>query len=205
MRSRTQTVMPKKQHGLAHAWYLCLFLTTISAVVCISLFVSNRNATIQKENAIAQERKKFQGYSVLTKQLGEQIAAKTNPTQAKQVEYCDRTNLKFEEGGLSCESNYYMLYGGATKVQADEIDESIKNILANRSGYNGKKGGESWEKVRIGSGSFDDSACLYETLWYDDHVSLSLAYPFDKNIPGAVVYLVCSDSALESYYKYIDY
>lgn len=205
MRSKNQASLRKKQHGFAHVWYLCLFLTTISAALCISWVVSGRNTAIQRGEAIAQERKKFQGYSALTKQLGEQIAAKTNPPQTKQVEYCDRTNLKFEEGDLSWLSYHYLLYEGASKTQADFIDSKIKSILVMQTGFNAKKQVKRQQDYKIGGGIFNNKRCSYETRWYNKSPRLGSSYPFDRALMGAVVYVSCTDSALESYYEFIDY
>lgn len=68
---------------------------------------------------IRQEKQRFESASVELEKLAQQIQTKIGPAQpVKSDNYCDRPNLKFAKGGLSCDVNIKLVYSNLSYSEA---------------------------------------------------------------------------------------
>lgn len=151
---------------------------------------------------IAQEKKRFEAASAELDKLAQQIQAKIGAAQEVKAEnFCNRPNLKFAKGPLSCYVTNDLMYTAIDELSANNLTNSLKSISDEplREGAVFMKG-TSFDKNE------DRRQFIFQSLPNIYNLSCTNTYSYSSNQTekNYIVHISCGSSARSEYFPLQD-
>lgn len=140
--------------------------------------------------------------------LGQEIQDAAPATKHKLVQYCDYTNMKYQQGSRSCYAKHRSYYEGVDFGQALKIYTQVHETV-NKTYFTVASSSFGQSKEKLQSYQFEKRGldCYQEAWFYEDPHSPPFQdgfFDYSQNIQGLVVSVGCSGSAMADYYPVID-
>lgn len=186
-----------KDSGLVDTNTLIILLIIVVAVII--LFVP-------KQITIVRERKAFNHARDIVHSIGEQTAQKIKPIKQGPSDYCEYGRVKFGRGGLSCQTNYYLIYTSEsaqyTKTQAADIWKVTQNMETDAKNLRILDGSNLSSEVATGFFISDMVSCGISAYYNNgtDPPTYFTNPPFEIEKNTTVIEVACSGSATKEYF-----
>jgi hypothetical protein len=168
------------------------------------------NLLILEPIAVGNERQRFETASAELKKLSTEIESLVGPAdEVKQINFCQRPNLKNKRGPLSCVVGMYLLYKDKNDKEstlimqetAEKIGSPLKYSLGDKDTMEFGENKEA-EYREIFSQSYSTNSELSCSVSYTHPIDSSLSGMFRENTPkeSLQIDLTCSGPSRTEHY-----